>query len=197
MADDKFDNVDVLHIKNMVCPRCIKDVKQIFNDLDIKVDSVFLGEVVLSAPLSVEKKEQLGRALYDEGFELLDDRRTVLINQIKTILLEVVQYDAPMPKSKNVSDFLSQKLGHDYSYMSNLFTNIEGCSIEKYLIQLRMERVKELLVYDELSLSEIADKLNYSSVAHLSAQFKKEIGVSPTAFKKLSRHDRKPLDKIS
>jgi AraC-like DNA-binding protein len=180
----------------MVCPRCIKAVKQILSDLHISTESVSLGEVVLSEPLSGAQRRQLYEILKEEGFELLDDGRTVLINKIKTMLIEIVRYDTQVPAGMKLSEYLSRKLGRDYSYMSNLFTNIEGCTIEKYFIRLRIERVKELLVYDELSLSEIAYKLNFSSVAHLSSQFKKETGISPSAFKKLSGHERLSLDKI-
>ncbi|MCI1779609.1 MAG: AraC family transcriptional regulator [Bacteroidales bacterium] len=187
---------NIIHIRNMVCPRCIKAVKQILSDLHISTESVSLGEVVLSEPLSGAQRRQLYEILKEEGFELLDDGRTVLINKIKTMLIEIVRYDTQVPAGMKLSEYLSRKLGRDYSYMSNLFTNIEGCTIEKYFIRLRIERVKELLVYDELSLSEIAYKLNFSSVAHLSSQFKKETGISPSAFKKLSGHERLSLDKI-
>jgi len=187
---------EIIHIKGMVCPRCIIAVDKICKSLNLDVVSIELGEVVLSKQINPNEKESLSNALNEEGFELLDNKRHVLINNIKTYLIDLVQSDFQIIGNDNISDYLSTKCNYDYSYLSNLFTMTEGRTIEKYLINLKIERVKELLVYNELSLSEIAFRLHYSSAAYLSSQFKKNIGISPSNFRNLVHKARKTLDEI-
>jgi len=184
-----------LHVKNMVCNRCVLVVKSELEKLGQEVLSIELGEVVLKNEISVNDKKDITKQLETLGFEILNDSSSKTIEKIKTILIDLVQN-----KNNNInvtlSDYLIQNLHQDYSKLSNLFSTVEGISIEKYFINLRIERVKELIVYDELSLSEIADLLNYSSVAHLSNQFKKVTGFSPSYFKKIKESKRKELDQL-
>lgn len=184
-----------LHVKNMVCNRCILVVKSELEKLGQEVLSIELGEVVLKNEISVNDKKDITKQLETFGFEILNDSSSKTIEKIKTILIDLVQN-----KNNNInvtlSDYLIQNLHQDYSKLSNLFSTVEGISIEKYFINLRIEKVKELIVYDELSLSEIADLLNYSSVAHLSNQFKKVTGFSPSYFKKIKESKRKELDQL-
>jgi AraC-like DNA-binding protein len=163
--------------------------------LKIQYLKVDLGSVTLENDLLPENKEQLVLHLEALGFELLDDENTQTIQQIKTVLIELV-YQKNNDIDVSLSHYLVQHLNQDYSKLSNLFSQIEGISIEKYLINLKIEKVKELLVYDELSLSEIANLLNYSSVSHLSHQFKKVTGFSPSYFKKLKENKRTELDQL-
>ena len=180
----------------MVCPRCIRAVENICKSLNFNIVSLKLGELILSGKIGPNEKKLLSKNLEDEGFELLDNKRNILINAIKTSLIELVQSDYQILGNNKISDYLSIKCHHDYSYLSNLFTTTEGQTIEKYLINLRIERVKELLIYNELSLNEIADKMHYSSAAYLSSQFKKIIGISPSHFRNLLHKSRKTLDEI-
>ena len=184
-----------LYIKNMVCNRCIMVVKSELEKLGISPVSIILGEVTLSGGLSPQQKDALSKKLEGLGFALIDDRRARLIEQIKNAIIELVHYNNNDLKV-NLSDYISDKLHHDYNYISNLFSEIEDTTIEKYFIAQKIERVKELLVYDELTLNEIAFKLNYSSVAHLSSQFKKVTGLTPSHFKQIKTTKRKPLDEV-
>lgn len=184
-----------LHIKNMVCNRCIMVVKAALEKLALHPVSITLGEVVLEEKkLSGELLKNLQHSLKGVGFELIDDKKSKLIEQLKNTIVELVHYSEPA-KIK-LSIYLSEKLNHDYSYLSKLFSEVEGITIEHYIIKQKIERVKELLIYDELSLSEIADQLGYSSVAHLSAQFKKVTGLTPTFYKNKGMRNRISLDKI-
>lgn len=184
-----------LYIKNMVCNRCISAVKLELERLHIAYVSVILGEVTLESPLSAVQSEALRSALLSDGFALIDDKRSRLIEQVKSLIIELVHYHSDKLKV-NLSDYLSDKLHLDYHYISNLFSEVTGYTIEKYFIAQKVERIKELLVYDELSLGEIADALDYSSVAHLSAQFKKVTGLTPTYYKKIGAVKRRPLDDV-
>ncbi len=184
-----------LFIKNMVCERCKKAVAAIFSSLALQLKHIELGEVETAEDLSPEVKEALRRLLADAGFELIDDRASKLIEQIKTMVIRWVHYDQEPPKEK-YSALISAALHQDYSALSRLFSETEGITIEQYIIQQKTERVKELMVYNELSLSQIAFDMGYSSVAHLSAQFKKVTGMTPSYFKTLQIKGRKPLDKI-
>lgn len=184
-----------LFIKNMVCNRCIMVVQGEMEKLNLDVKNIKLGEVTLDKELSNEDKKALDKKLTQLGFELIDDRKSRIIEQIKNIIIDLVHHQDNEMKS-NLSDVLSTKLLHDYNYLSNLFSEVEGTTIEKYFIAQKIERVKELLVYDELSLSEIAFQLNYSSVAYLSNQFKKVTGLTPSHFKQIKEEKRKPLDKV-
>lgn len=179
----------------MVCNRCIMVVKSELEKLRISPVSIILGEVTLSGGLSPQQKDALSKKLEGLGFALIDDRRARLIEQIKNAIIELVHYNNNDLKV-NLSDYISDKLHHDYNYISNLFSEIEDTTIEKYFIAQKIERVKELLVYDELTLNEIAFKLNYSSVAHLSSQFKKVTGLTPSHFKQIKTTKRKPLDEV-
>src|SRR5690606_2324159 len=182
-------------VKNMVCNRCIMVVQPELDKLGIAAKSVKLGEVSLTGELSAEQKDALKQALNPLGFELIDDKKSRTIEKIKNIIIDLVHHRDNDAKT-NLSDVLSDKLNHDYNYLSNLFSEVEGTTIEKYFIAQKIEKVKELLVYDELSLSEIAYRLNYSSVAYLSNQFKKVTGLSPSHFKQIREDKRKPLDKV-
>lgn len=186
---------NTLHIKNMVCHRCIMAVEEILNKQEIPYQSIRLGEVQLTEPISEKKKAVLEKELTSIGFALIDDRKSQLIEKIVNILIEQI-YQSDEPLRVNLSDYLSEKLHYDYNYLSNLFSEVKGTTIEKYFIAQKIERVKELLVYDELSLSEIAYHLGYSSVAHLSNQFKKVTGLTPSYFKSIRTEKRKPLDEV-
>ena len=184
-----------LYIKNMVCNRCIMVVQQQLDKLEIKSTNITLGEIETLNDVSKQKLKQLSQNLARLGFEVLDDARQQLIEKIKNIVINEVHYKEE-ESLHNYSEILSHSLHKDYSYLSNLFSEVEGITIEKYVINQKLERVKELIIYDELSLSEIAYKLGYSSVAHLSNQFKKVTGLTPSYFKKVGQLKRKPLDKI-
>jgi AraC family transcriptional regulator len=179
----------------MVCNRCIMVVTSELKKLGLQPLNVGLGEVVLQEKkLTKEQTKALQASLLQSGFELIDDRKSKLIEQLKSIIVELVHYSEPT--KVKYSSYITDKLHQDYSYLSKLFSEVEGITIEHYIIKQKIERVKELLVYDELSLSEIADQLGYSSVAHLSAQFKKITGLTPTFYKSKGIHNRIPLDKV-
>jgi AraC-like DNA-binding protein len=182
-------------IKNMVCNRCIVAVKALLDDLGLAYASVQLGEVTLQKEPSEAQLRLLKEGLSALGFELLDDSKRKLIEKIKTIIIEQVHYSGEN-EQYNLSHLLSSKLHKDYSYLSHLFSEVEGTTIEKFGIRQKIEKAKELLVYNELPLSEIAFQLGYSSVAHLSAQFKKVTGLTPTHFKNMGGIHRKALDNI-
>lgn len=184
-----------LYIKNMVCNRCIMAVREQFTQMDVQPVNIQLGEVELEKELTAGQLSLLKKRLDDLGFELLDDNRKQLIEKIKNAVIDHVHY-SDLDEKQNFSEILSNKLFKDYSYLSGLFSEVEGITIEKYIINQKIERVKELLVYDQLNLSEIAFRLGYSSVAHLSSQFKKVTGLTPTHFKRADTKSRKELDKI-
>lgn len=184
-----------LFIKNMVCNRCILAVKALLDKLLIPYQSVQMGEVDMLQSLTDEQSAQLRPELESLGFELLDDSRTQLIEKIKSTVIRHVQQNAG-DKRLNFSSLLSSSLHKNYSYLSSLFSDVEGITIEKYVIHQKIEKAKELLVYDELSLGEIADRLGYTSVAHLSAQFKKVTGLTPSHFKTMGSGLRKGLDTV-
>lgn len=184
-----------IYIKNMVCNRCIMVVKNELDSLGLKVKHIKLGEVTLNHELTTEQKNKLNKAIIPIGFEIIDDKKSRIIEKIKNIIIDLVHYQENELKT-NLSDILSSKMHHDYNYLSNLFSEVEGTTIEKYFIAQKIEKVKELLVYDELSLSEIAFRLNYSTASYLSNQFKKATGLSPSHFKKIRKNRRKPLDEV-
>ncbi len=184
-----------VYIKNMVCDRCIMVVKNELEKLGFHPTNLKLGEVELGRELIDSEKLIINNHLLTFGFELIDDKKSRIIEKIKNVIVNLVHYQDNNIKS-NLSDVLSSSLQHDYNYLSNLFSEVEGTTIEKYLIAQKIEKVKELLVYDELSLSEIAFRLNYSSVAYLSNQFKKVTGLTPSHFKQIKEDKRKPLDKV-
>lgn len=184
-----------LYIKNMVCGRCKMAVKSELIKFGLHPLAVQLGEVEIQEQLTEQNKNMLNQNLLSFGFELIDDKKGRVIEKIKNTIVEIIHY--PEDKLKmNFSKHLSQKLHHEYSYLSNLFSETEGITIEKYFILQKIEKVKELLMYDELSLTEIAIKLNYSSVGHLSYQFKKITGLTPSFFKSMKTKERKQIEDL-
>jgi YesN/AraC family two-component response regulator len=184
-----------LFIKNMVCNRCIMVVKSelekgSFHPLDVQ-----LGEAELAEEVSPEELHLLRQRLSELGFELIDDVRSRLIEKIKNTVIQMIHH-SDEHIHMNYSDYIASRLNRDYHYLSHLFSEVEGTTIEKYIINQKIEKVKELLVYNELTLSEIAYSLGYSSVAHLSGQFRKITGLTPSHFKQVRENKRKPLDKV-
>ena len=159
-------------------------VKSVLDDLSLPYSTIELGEVDLIEDLAADKRDNLNMLLNKSGLELLEDKKSILIEKIKNIVVEMIHYSDEPPKT-NFSDFLSSKLNYDYNYLSKLFSEVKGTTIAHFIIAHKIERAKELLVYDELTLTEIADKLHYSSVAHLSNQFKKVTGLTPSFFKQM------------
>jgi AraC-like DNA-binding protein len=182
-----------LYIKNMVCNRCIMVVKNELEKFGYAVSAIQLGEVEIKE--NDFDKKKTGEKLKELGFELIDDKKGRIIEKIKNEVVGLVHYSSE-DTHINYSEYLAEKLKYEYNYLSNLFSEVEGITIEKYIIAQKIERVKELLVYDELSLSEIAHQMGYSSVAYLSTQFKKVTGLTPTYFKNVKENKRQPLDKL-
>ncbi len=184
-----------IFIKFMVSTRCKTAVKEELKKLGLHFIVVELGEVDIMEDISADQRQHLKIALFDLGFELIDDKRSVLIEKIKHIIIDMV-HNIDEPIKIKFSNYLSEKLNHDYTYMSNLFSEVQGTTIGQFIISNKIERIKELIIYDELSISEIAWKMNYSSVAHLSNQFKKVTGLSPSHFKQLKDKRRISIDEI-
>jgi len=187
-----------LFIKNMVCDRCIMVVKQELDKLGLEPETVTLGEVVLKEEIASDVRDRLDESLRNLGFERIDDRKARLIETIKKEVIELIHRGDLRQRKFNWSHILSERLHYEYNYLSNLFSSVEGITLEQYIIRQKIEKAKELLFYDELTLSEIADKLGYSSVAHLSGQFKKVTGFTPSALKKSRQAEqvRKPIDRV-
>jgi len=185
-----------LYIKNMVCGRCILVVREQLDALGIAYQNIQLGEVELKEPPTAEQLGHLKDRVQSLGFEVLDDRKAALVNQIKSFIIKLIHNGGGEELNKKISVLLSETFQKDYHSLTTLFSSIEGITIEKYLILQRIERAKELLIYDEMTLNEIADALSYSSVQHLSQQFKKITGLTPSHFKKMKENKRKPLDKV-
>jgi AraC family transcriptional regulator len=181
-----------LHIKNMVCQRCIMTVENILKKQEVPFSKVSLGEVDLLEEMDPEKAKDFEEALKEVGFELITGRANKIVEDIKQLAMEYINLGDE--KKIKLSAFITKDLHFDYSYLSDLFSSIEGITVEQYLIEQRIEKVKELLVYDQLSLTEIAYRLGFSSVHHLSAQFKKVTGLTPTYFKKIGAEKRRGLD---
>jgi AraC-like DNA-binding protein len=179
----------------MVSIRCKMLVKAELSKLGLHYIVVDLGEVEIKEDITTEQREQLKIALLKTGLELMDDKKAILIEKIKKVIVEMIHYADELPKIKN-SDYISEKLNHDYTYLANLFSEVTGITIEHFIIAHKIEKVKELLLYDELSLTEISYKLNYSSVAHLSKQFKKATGLTPSFFKQLKDKRRNTLENV-
>jgi YesN/AraC family two-component response regulator len=184
-----------LFIKYMVSIRCKMIVKSELEKLGIHHLIVDLGEVEIKENITIEQRHQLKAALLKSGLELMDDKKAILIEKIKSIIVEMVHY-TDEPLKTNFSDFLSEKLNYDYTHLANLFSETTGITIEQFIIAHKIERVKELLLYNELNLSQISYLLNYSSVAHLSNQFKKVTGLTPSFFKKLKHKRVSTLDNL-
>jgi YesN/AraC family two-component response regulator len=184
-----------LYIKNMVSLRCKMVVRLELEKMKIKHAIVELGEVEIMEDLPIKKHDQLKIALLKSGLELMDDKRAILVEKIKNIIVEMVHYTDELPKV-NFSDYLEKKLNQPYSQLAILFSEVKGITIEQFVILHKIERVKELIIYDELNLTEIAHKLHYSSVAHLSTQFKKVTGLTPSFFKSLKHKKRTVLENL-
>jgi AraC-like DNA-binding protein len=170
-------------------------VRDELNKMAIPFIKIELGEVELVGEINPQQREQLSLELLKSGLELMEDKKAMLIEKIKNVVVEMVHYSDELPRTK-FSVFLSEKLDYDYTYLSNLFSETEGTTIEQFIMLHKIERVKELIIYDELNLTEIAWKLHYSSVAHLSHQFKKITGLTPTFFKSIKRKKRSTLDNL-
>ena len=176
----------LLYIKYMVSLRCKMVVKQELEKLGLNFVNVDLGTIEILEDITEEQKEALRKSLKTFGLELLDDNRKIIIEKIKAVIVEMIHYSDEMPKA-NYSDYISEKLGYDYTYLANTFSEVKGITIKQYIILNKIERVKELLLYNELSLTEISYQLHYSSVAHLSNQFKKVTGLTPSFYKKMKK----------
>jgi AraC-like DNA-binding protein len=179
----------------MVSLRCKMLVKEELKALGIHYIIINLGEVEVLEDISIEQRQLLKTNLYKSGLELLDDNRSILIEQMKIIVIEMIHYTEELPKV-NFSVYLSEKMGYNYTYLSNMFSEVKGITLQQFIINHRIEKAKELIIYDELNLSEISYRLCYSSVAHLSNQFKIVTGLTPSAFKKLIKKRREHLESI-
>lgn len=179
----------------MVSNRCKMAVKEELKKLGLHYIVVDLGEVDIMENISMEKRAILKANLLNSGLELMDDKKAMLIEKIKTVIIEMVHHSDEIIKV-NFSDYLSEKMNHDYTYLSNLFSEVQGTTIERFIISHKTERIKELIIYGELNITEIAWKMGYSSVAHLSSQFKKVTGLSPSHFKQMKDKRRSPIEEI-
>lgn len=185
----------ILYIKNMVCNRCILVVRQELEKLHLQINNISLGEAELAKVPTTKQIQQLNEALEKLGFELLDNQKQKQIEQIKNLLIKKVQ-SGEVEEHFSISGFLSKSLNKEYSYISRLFSEVEGITVEQFFILQKIEKVKEWIVYGELNLSEISYRLGYSSVSHLSAQFKKVTGLTPSHFKKIGNTHRHSLDNV-
>ena len=188
-----------LLIKNMVCPQCVRVVKEDLTALGLQVHRVVLGEADVTAPDGQEPDlDAVRTSLQEAGFALLEEPRAQLVEQIKTLLVTLIHYPKPGPRLLNYSDYLVEHLGRDYHYLSHLFSSEEGLTIEKFIIRQKVERAKELIGYGELSIAQVAEQLGYSSPAHLSRQFGQVTGLTPTEFQRLgpASHARRSLDAL-
>jgi YesN/AraC family two-component response regulator len=179
----------------MVSLRCKMVVKEELKKLGLHFIIVDMGVVDIMEDITSRQLEEIRTSLAKSGLELMDNKKAVIIEKIKNVVIEMVHYTDELPKT-NFSDYLSEKLQYDYTYMANLFSEIQGTTIEKFIISHKVERIKELIIYDELNLTEIAWKMHYSSVAHLSNQFKKATGLTPSHFKRLKNKRRSPIEDI-
>lgn len=179
----------------MVTERCKVLVKKELKKMNLAHFTIELGVIELLEEISRNKKIQLKKKLLKHGLEILDDKKSILIEKIKIVIIDMIHYSEEIPKI-NYSGYLSQELGYDYNYLANIFTEVKGITIQQYIISHKIEKVKELLLYNELQIKEIANKLHYSSAAHLSYQFKKVTGVSPSFYKKMQLQRRKNLENL-
>lgn len=192
-----MEETQQLLIKNMVCNRCVMAVEEILLGMGIETSEVRLGEVYLENALDPEQKEVLRQQLHSKGFELLGDYKEQLIEQIKNFIVNQIHHQETLEQKAHWSAAIGTKMGYDYAYLGRVFNELEGVTIGQYIIAQKVEKAKELLAYQELTLSEIAWKLGYSSVPHLSKQFKQVVGMSPSEFKRQKMtHLRKPLDEV-
>ncbi|TAI47291.1 helix-turn-helix domain-containing protein [Flagellimonas allohymeniacidonis] len=184
-----------LYIKYMVSQRCKILVSQELQKLDLDYTALDLGMVQINGDITPEKRTLFGQNLLKSGLELLDDTKNILIERIKTAIIEMIHHTKEIPKT-NYSGYLSEKLGYDYTYLSNTFSEVKGITIQQYIINHKIEKVKELLLYDELNLTEISHRLHYSSPSHLSNQFKKVTGLTPSYFKKMKKKRQQNLENL-
>jgi len=184
-----------LYIKYMISLRCKLIVQEELKKLNIPYIAIELGKIELLENLSLQQRNQLEENLFKWGLELLDDKKNILIEKIKNVITEMIHYSEELPKM-NYSDYISEKLGYNYTYLSNLFSEVKGITLQQFIIIHKIERVKELLLYNELNLTEIAYKLHYSSVSHLSYQFKKVTGLSPSSYKELNENRKGNLENV-
>ncbi|MGB3467831.1 MAG: AraC family transcriptional regulator [Cyclobacteriaceae bacterium] len=184
-----------LYIKYMVSLRCKMMVKEELKKLGLRYTTVELGMIEIFDDITIDQRNKLKENLSHLGLELLDDKKSILIEKIKTVIIDMVHYSEELP-TENYSDYLSKKLKYDYTYLANMFSEIKGTTIQQYIITHKIERVKELLIYDELNLTEISYKMHYSSVAHLSNQFKKITGLTPTYYKQLKNKRKGNLEDL-
>ena len=184
-----------LYIKYMVSLRCKMMVKEELKKLGLKYVVVDLGMAEILEDITVDQREKLKVNLLKSGLELLDDKRSILVEKIKNAIVEMIHYSEELPKT-NYSDYLGEKLGYDYTYLANTFSEVKGITIQQFIILHKIERVKEFLLYDELSISEISNKLHYSSAAHLSNQFKRVTGLTPSFYKQLKEKRRDNLENM-
>ena len=184
-----------IYIKYMVSLRCKMIIKEELAKLDIPFTTIELGVAEIKQELTLEQHDTLKANLLRSGLELLDDKRSVLIERVKNVIIEMIHYTEELPKV-NYSDYIAEKLGYDYNYLSNIFSEVKGITIRQFIIFHKIEKVKELLLYDEFNLSEISYKLHYSSVSHLSNQFKKITGLSPSFYKQLKVKRKSNLENI-
>ena len=184
-----------LYIKYMVSLRCKMLVKAELERLGLHFITLDLGHIIIKEEISFEQRVDLKKSLLKSGLELMDDKKAILIEKIRNVIIEMIHYTKEIPKVK-YSEYLSEKLNHDYTYLANQFSEATGITIEHFIINHKIERAKELIIYNELSITEIAYKLHYSSVAHLSSQFKKVTGLTPTFFKALKNKKRQTLERV-
>ncbi|MDD4972132.1 MAG: helix-turn-helix transcriptional regulator [Paludibacter sp.] len=184
-----------IYIKYMVSNRCKIAVKEVFKSLELHLNKLELGEAEVLEPISEDQLLQLKNSLLNKGFELMDNKRAVLIERIKNTVIEMIHHSDKTIKV-NFSDYLSESLNHNYTYLANTFSEVQGMTIEQFIISHKIERIKELILYDELNITQIAYTMNYSSVAHLSGQFKKYTGLTPSYFKKLKLKRLEPIEEI-
>jgi AraC-like DNA-binding protein len=186
-----------LLIKNMVCHRCVLAVQDILDREQVKYHKVLVGEIELAEPLTAAKQDRLQEKFHHIGFEVIDTQMNMLIEKIRQLVIKRARNeDGEEANKKKLSYYLSDKLNHEYTYLSSLFSSVEGRTIENYFIEQRIEKAKELLIYDQHTLSQIAFELEYSSVAHLSNQFKKVTGLTPSYFKQVGSERRKAIDEV-
>jgi AraC-like DNA-binding protein len=184
-----------IFIKHMVSQRCKLKVKEELNNLGIDYLSIDLGTVELAYDITAAQYKQLKEVLLSSGLVMMDDNKSILVERVKNIIIKIIHESEELPRI-NYSDYISEQLDYDYTYLSNIFTEVKGITIQQYIINNKIERVKELLLYDELNLTEISYRLHYSSVAHLSNQFKKNTGITPSYFRKLKLRRKSNLENL-
>lgn len=184
-----------LYVKSMVSLRCKMLVKEALRKLGLHFIIIDFGEIEIMEELTLAELESFNKMLHRSGLELIDNKKAILVDKVKNVIIEMIHYTDELPKN-NYSDFISMKLCHDYTYLANIFSEMKGITIQQFIIRHKVEKIKELLMYDELNLTEISYKMHYSSVAHLSNQFKKVTGMTPTYFKNLKANNRTQIEEV-